>query len=200
MAKQLSQKEKMELIKEKMRAKKEQEKIDDQAYYQKISTGLLWNIFTFFTFFCLLTSILLTIDQYSDGKTTNYPLGSYLYDQGGILIEDEYYAPYYVDLQGFDENSFRVTKSSIFGDPKYLSFDSVHGDTRNDPIRKTFQTFRYNSVYEFFPFIHIFLLIPLIVFIFKKPWAGFNFARLFCFFAVFPLGIYLLGVRIIGMM
>ena len=190
----------MELIKEKMRAKKEQEKKDDEAYYKKISSGFLWNIFTFFTFFCVLASTLLIIEQFSDGETYNYPEGSYIYNQGGIYIGDDFYAPYYVDLQGFDENSFRVTHSAIFNDPKYLTFESLYGDTTQETTRKTFSTLRYNSIYEFFPFVHVFLFIPLIVFIFKKPWVGFNFARLFCFFAVFPLGVYLLGGRLIGLL
>jgi hypothetical protein len=80
------------------------------------------------------------------------------------------------------ENSVKMTYSPIFRAEKTLSFDVKVNETK---IRKQ-EEIRQRSIFTWFPWFQLFLLIPLMVFIFKRQSAAFNFARIASLIIIFP--------------
>jgi len=192
----LSIEEKMQMARDKAIALKEKERKADETYYLKISEGKQWTIFKLFSFYCLALALIISIETIVDGDVQKINRSELIYDQALIKVNDGYYTPLYVEIAGFIDTSFQVTHSPIFGADKYLKWTSAYEDTKT-PLKYTdYTTWRVNSVYEYFIFIQIVLLIPLFLVWYKRPTGLFKFGRMMCLVLIFPASIYLLFVTI----
>ena len=192
--------ERLKAIAEKVKRQKELEAIKDAEAYKKMTTGVSWKIFTGLTFFCILLAILTTVDVYVDGETEPITKNDYKFERSlyaigfqSVWVDDNLYMPSINDLAGFDENSFEVTYSLIFNDPKSLSFiQSPYYSGRGpkpDLVKQT--TIKQISIYSHFPYIQLVLIIPIFVFLFKRPEPWFKFMRFTCLLLIFPFSIFL---------
>ena len=68
-----SRQEHLKRAAEQIKKAKEFEAIKEKEYYEKITSGTRWKIFTFFTFFCVLLALLTTVDTFVDGKVEDLP-------------------------------------------------------------------------------------------------------------------------------
>jgi len=192
----LSVEEKMNLARQKASALKEKERLQDEAYYEKISSGNSWKIFKAFSFYCLFLAVLITVETAIDGEKEKIDRSSLLYDQAYIEVNGGSYTPLYVEIAGFLDTSFYVVHSPIFGADKYLQWTSEYEDTKT-PLKYTvYNEWRLNSVYEYFIFIQIVLLIPIFLVLYKRPSGLFKFGRMMCLVLIFPASVYLLFVTI----
>lgn len=175
---------------EKLKKQRQEEAEKDRLYFEKLTSGTRWKLFGTFSILCVILAILLTFDTFKDGKVYQLTTNQYRFDrslgswgnQSVWVNEEDIFLIPFEELFDFDENSFQLTTSPIFGDPKYLSFKKK--ETTGDSTRYYFQ--KRISIYEWFPLVQLMLLIPLFVFLFKrqKPW--FKFAQFTCFFLIFP--------------
>jgi len=190
----LSVEEKMQQAREKAIALKEKERKQDEAYYLKISEGKQWKIFKVFSFYCLALALLITVETVIDGEKEKIDFSSIGYQETAMFIEGSLYTPYYEEFFGFQDTSFYVIHSPIFGAQKYLQWTSKYEDTKT-PLKFTeYTTTRQNSVYDYFFFIQIVLLIPLFLVWYKRPSGLFKFGRMVCLVLIFPASVYLLFV------
>ena len=105
------------------------------------------------------------------------------YDGHAVLnIEGYMFTPKSLDWSTHVENSIALTYSPIFRTGKKLSFDSI---VNKDEIISHVEI-RQRSIFTWFLLFQVFLLIPLITFIFKRQSPWFNFARITSFVFVFP--------------
>lgn len=186
--------EKMRLAAERTRQIKEKEQEEEAAYYQKISSGTNWKIFKIFTYYCLGLALLITIETIFDGNRTHLSSSEYVFHSGSVQQGDDWYFPKYTELTGFLDTSFYVVNSPIFGAPKYLVWTSGYKDTKTPLTYTEYDVWRFNSIYSYYVYIQITLLIPLLVLWYKRPTAMFKFGRMLCLFLIFPASIYLLFV------
>lgn len=173
---------------EMLRKKKEEEEIADQKYYEKVTTGTSWLIFKIGVIFCLVLNVLITIDFFVDGETKPLPVGSYEFDRPThrrintiVWVGDDIFTPHYKAFVSVDYNSFTLTYSKIFNKAKYISFDAHTLDNR-----QRFYAYERISIFDSFPWTQLLLLIPLLVFIFKRKSKWFNFFRIACLFLIYP--------------
>ncbi|MFT5822778.1 MAG: hypothetical protein ACI8ZM_004035 [Crocinitomix sp.] len=185
---------------EQIKKAKEFEAIKEQEYYEKITGGTRWKIFTFLAYFCVLLALLTSIDTFVDGKTVKLREGDFRFDrslgamnyQSIWVNENDLFLVHFQDLQGKLLNTFEVTESFIFGDNKYLSFIQEYEDTVTPLTRTRKYASKRVSIYDWFPLTQVFLFVPLLVLLFKrrKPW--FNFAQMACFILIYPGSLILL--------
>ncbi len=184
---------------EKLQKQKDDDAQKDNEYYQRITTGNPWRIFTIGTFISLLLGILFTIDIFVDGETFTLTEDDYEYERiinmkidPIVIVGEDNFNPDYVDFISVDYSSFSITKSSFFGNSKYISFDAHTLD-----IRERFYASANGSIYNTFPYLQIMLLIPLFVLLFKrqKPW--FKFMRHLCLLLIFPGSLLILIFQLI---
>lgn len=193
----MSQQERLKQIQERVKAQKEKEKQEEALYFTKITSGPLWKIFEVMAWFCVTAAIILGVETFIEGKVRKLSQNEYLYYQGAIVVDgDAIFTPYYEDLAGFDENSFEVIYSPIFGDAKFLSFESVYSDSKTPETRTKHVVARRISIYSYFPFLQLVLLIPIVVYLYKRPNPIFKFGRMLCFLLIFPASLYFVGARI----
>lgn len=192
----LSVEEKMRLAREAAAAQKEKERLADEAYYTKISTGRSWKVFKIFSYYCLALALIITVETVIDGKEKHITPANYKFYEGAIVIDDDVYLPYYEELFGFLDTSFYVVNSPIFGTPKYLKWVSKYEDTKT-PLKFTdYTVYKESSLFSYFIFIQIVLLIPIFFVFYKRPSPLFKFGRMLCLILVFPASIYLFFVTI----
>lgn len=179
---------------ETLEKQKAEEALKEAEYYEKRTTGTSWLVFKIGAIFCAILSIVLTFDLFVDGDTVSMPEGTYDYRRiphekvyAAVWVGDDIYRPHYEDFVSVDYSSFTVTESLITGAGKYISFTAHTLDT---PQR--FSAFRQYSVFNWFPYVQIMLLIPLFVFLFKRQKAWFNYMRILCLFLIMPGGVLIL--------
>lgn len=189
MSRNTDREEALRIAAEKMRLKREKEQREENEFYQRITTGRPWLIFKVVVVFCTLMALLTTIEYFVDGPAKKLREAdcsidrSWEWDWHRILdVEGYTFAPELGDWLDRKKNSMEITYSPIFRTGKKLSFDVVV----DEHFVKRQEVARFRSVFEWFPVFQVFLLIPLITFLFKqqKPW--FNFARLLSLFFVLP--------------
>jgi hypothetical protein len=195
-----SRQEHLKRAAEQIKKAKEFEAVKEKEYYEKITGGTRWKIFTFFTFFCVLLALLTTFDTFVDGKTVKLSQGEFKFERSLYSIDyqsvwvndDDLFLVHFKDLQDKDLNTFEVTESFIFRDYKYLSFIQAYEDSVTPLTRKRKYASKRISIYDWFPLTQVLLLLPLFVFLYKrqKPW--FNFAQMACFILIFPGSLVLL--------
>lgn len=168
--------------------KKEDDAIAEQKYYERVSSGNSRLIFRIGVVFCLLLNVLITVDYFVDGSTTDLPVGSYQFDRPlysktntVVWVGDDIFTPYYKDFVSVDYSSFKLTQSFIFNKAKYISFI---GHTLGTPER--FRAYERISIFDAYPWVQLLLLIPLLVWIFKRKSSFFNFMRMACLFLIYP--------------
>lgn len=171
-----------------LEAKKKEEAAKDEAYYKKITSGLPWRIFRFGVIFCLFINVLVTVDYFVDGESHPLPVGSYQFESftyrkinAVVWVGDEIFTPYYKDFVSVDYDSFILTNSFFFNKAKYISFI---GHTLGNPQR--FKAYERISIFDWFPYLQIMLLVPLLVFLLKRQHPLFSFMRNLCLLLIFP--------------
>lgn len=190
----LSIEEKMRFAREQAAAAKERERLEEEAYFLKISSGKSWRIFRIFSFYCLGLAVLISFETIFDGEEERIGPSQYQFYEAAITIGDDWYTPYYTEIAGFLDTSFVVVHSPLFGAAKFLRWTSAYQDSKT-PLKYTeYTTWRLNSIYSYYVFIQLVLLIPLFVVWYKRPSPLFKFSRMLCLVLIFPAGIYLLFV------
>ncbi len=174
---------------ERMRRKKEKEEREDREFYERITSGPSWFFFKAVVVFCTLMALITTFEFFVDGPTKK------LTDKDWKINRDwEYTWHKVLDVRGYMftptlgdwsdrvESSLELTYTPVFRTGKTLKFNVVEDGS---VIRRQ-EEMRQRSVYTWFPMFQLFLLIPLITFIFKRQSAVFNFARIASFVLVLP--------------
>lgn len=192
---QFDQKEAMRKAALKLQQQKEEEERKDREYFERITTGRPWLIFKIGVAFCTLMLILTSIDIYVDGKSKKLKEGEWridreLYMNGHQSIKVGnalFIAPFEIWF-GHIDDSFEITYSLIFQTGKKLAYNQEVSEgavVRHEVIRR-------RSIFTWFPFLQIAMVIPLLVFIFKrkKPW--FRFARTMSLLIITPMSFIIL--------
>jgi hypothetical protein len=97
-------------------------------------------------------------------------------------VEGYMFTPNIVDWSERVENSLELTYSPIFKTGKRLSYlRKIDENTFEKAVE-----YRQQSVFNWFPFFQLFLLVPIFTFLFKRQSAWFNFARIASMVLVFP--------------
>lgn len=189
MTRNTNQQDSMRIAAERLRLKKEREEREDREFYERITSGLQWMFFKVVVIVCTLMVIISTIEVFVDGPTKKLSEKSWKIDRDWeytwhkvLDVEGYMFAPTIGDWNDRVANTLQMTYSPIFRTGKKLSFDvktEYFGTRRQIEIRES-------SIFTWFPVFQIFLLIPLITFIFKRQSAWFNFARIASMVFVFP--------------
>jgi hypothetical protein len=179
----------MRIAAEKVRLKKEREEREDREFYERITSGKSWLFFKVIVVFCTLLAVVTTIEEYVDGPTkklseTSWEINrDWEYTWHKVLeVEGYLFTPTIIDWADRKENTLKMTYSPIFRTGKKLSFDVQI----NEFTTRKQEEIRWRSIFEWFPAFQIFLLVPLITFLFKRQSAWFNFARIASLVFVFP--------------
>lgn len=189
MTRDLSREEKMQIAAEKMRLRKEKEERENKEFYERITSGGQWMFFKAIVVFCTLIALISTIEFFVDGPTKDLTEEDWKvnrdweYTWHKVLdVEGYMFSPHLRDWSNHVENSLVITYSPIFRTGKKLSYDL---QVDENTIRKH-EELRERSAFNWFPFLQIFLLIPLVTLIFKRQSPMFNFARIASLAFVFP--------------
>ena len=184
-----SREEALLIAAERLRRKEEEEKLKENQYYEKITTGKPWFLFKIVVAFCTLMIVITTIEIYVDGETKKLTENEwkidrelYLFGHQSVKVGDYLFAPPLKKWFGHVDNSFNITYTPIFGTGKRLSYDleiNEYTTIRSDTIRQ-------RSIFTWFPFLQIIMLIPLLTFFYKRQKPLFNFARVASIVIVFP--------------
>lgn len=190
MSRNLNREEALRIAAEKMRKKKEEEKHAEDEFYKRITSGPQWLTFKIIVAFCTLMIFVTTFETFVDGETRKLDSSEweinrelYILFHQSIKVDDYLFVPHLRDWSDHVEDSYAITYSPIFHTGKKLSYDLA--DDNGKFIRRHTEI-RRRSIFTWFPFLQIALLIPLITFILKrqKPW--FNFARVASMILIFP--------------
>ena len=185
----MNQQEKMLIAAERMRLKREKEQREENEFYQRITTGWQWLLFKIVVGLCTAMVVVSTTEVLVDGPTKKISEQACKIDRDWeytwhkvLDIEGCMFSPYIVDWSNRKESSLKMTYSPIFRSPKKLSFSAQLNETTTKEVVEM----RQMSMFNWFPAFQLFLLIPLLTFIFKrqKPW--FNFARIASMVIIFP--------------
>lgn len=189
MARNTNREESLRIAAEKIRLKKEKEQREDKAFYERITTGTSWQFFKAIVVFCTLMALVTTVEVLFDGPAKKLTEKSWKIDQnwrydGHAVLDVESYmfTPKYLDWGGHVESTLELIYSPIFQTGKKLSYDSIVNE--DETVRHI--EIRQRSIFTWFPLFQLFLLIPLVTFIFKRQSPWFNFARITSFVFVFP--------------
>lgn len=178
----MTQKERLAALKEKLIQNEIENRKKEQQYYEKITSGLWWNIYKAGMVFCLIFLIISTIDTFVNRERVKLTQDEWKFDREyyiigyqSVWVDGCIFFPPFEHVAGFDENSFEVENSLILNKPKYLYFDQVPFGQTESVERKEFV--HYKSIFNWFPYLQIVMLIPLGVYKFRKPKSWFVFAR-----------------------
>lgn len=179
----------MRLAAKRLQRKKEKEEREDREFYERITSGMQWLIFKIIVVFCTLMLLVSTIEVLVDGPTKKLSEKSWEIDRDWeylwhkvLNVEGYMFTPTIADWSERAENSLEMTYTPIFRTGKKLSYDIKSENT----ITRRQEEIRQQSIFTWFPTFQLFLLIPLITFIFKRQSAWFNFARIASMVFVFP--------------
>jgi hypothetical protein len=196
----INRQESMRIAAEKMRQKKEKEEREDREFYERITSGVQWLAFKIVVVFCTLMFLVSIIEVFVDGPTKKLAENSWK-----INRDWEYTWHKVLDIEGYMftptinnwgdrvENTLAITYSPVFHTGKKISYDvkaSESGIRRQEEIRE-------QSIFTWFPLFQLFLLIPLVTFIFRRQSAWFNFARIASFVLVFPGTLLVIGLSML---
>lgn len=189
MTRNFNHQENMRIAAERVRLKKEKEEREDREFYERITTGTPWFIFKAVVVFSTLMLLISTIEVFVDGPTKKLTEKSWKTDRDWeytwhkvLDVEGYMFTPTLRDWSDRVENSIKITYSPIFRAGKMLSFDTKVSEN----VTRRQEEIRQRSIFTWFPAFQIFLLIPLITYIFKRQSPWFNFARIASLVFVFP--------------
>lgn len=190
MSSRMSREESLRIAAEKMRRKKEKEQRESEEFYARITSGTPWLLLKVVVVFCTVMMVVATIEHFVDGPTVKLTDEDWQIDKnweytGHAVLDVQGYmfTPTYLSWWDKQENGLALTYSPIFRTGKKLHFESTLGETA---MVKHFTEIRQRSIFSWFPFFQLLLLIPLATFIFKRKSPWFNFARIVSFVFVFP--------------
>lgn len=189
MPRNTNQQEALRIAAEKMRLKKEKEAREEREFYERITSGPIWLIFKIVVVFCTLMLLVSTFEVFVDGPSKKLSEKSWKIDRDWeytwhkvLDVEGYMFTPLLEDWNDHVENTIRITYSPIFRTGKKLSYDVKV----NEFAVKRQEEIRQESIFTWFPLFQIFLLIPLLTYIFRRQSAWFNFARITSLVFVFP--------------
>lgn len=180
---------------ENLRRQKENEAREEKEYFEKITSGTPWLFFKILVAFCTLMILCTTIDVFVDGHSkklgeNEWKIDRNLYMRGhqSISVDDHLFIASFREWNGHIDNSLIVTYSPIFQTEKKLRFTQEV----SEGVEIQHEVLRRRSIFTWFPFVQLFLLIPLLTFIFKAQKPLFAFARGASLFLVLPTTLVLL--------
>lgn len=174
---------------ERMRLAKEKEEKEEKEYYERVTSGNLWIFFKVAVVCSTLVLLISLIDTLFDGPEKSLTEKSWeidrnwRYDGHSVLdVEGYLFTPKYLDWATHKEETLTLVYSPILRTGKKLNFDSVV----NGEEIISYSTIRFRSLFNWFPYLQIFLLIPIVTYLFKRQSPWFNFARVFSLVFVLP--------------
>ncbi len=192
--KKFDQKAAMAKAAEKLRNQKIEEVKKEAEHYETITSNGGWTYFKIGMVFCLLFLIAITVDTFVVGDKVKIENQEWEIDHEWrssthaiVKVGGAQFMVWYQDWAGFIPNSFEVTRSPILRDEQILWFMQdpyTYGDEVKEPELK-FGT-RTRSVFNWFPYIQLALMIPLFTFLFKRPQQWFVFSRMLSMFLIIP--------------
>lgn len=189
MSRNFDRQESMRIAAETLRLKKEREEREEREFYTRITTGPIWIFFKGIVIFCTLLSVLVTIEHFVDGSSKKISETSWKINRDWeytwhsvIEVEGFLFTPTISEWSNQQEKSLKMIYSPIFRTGKKLSFNIIENDTQ---VSKN-EEYRWRSIFDWFPTFQLFLLIPLITYVFKRQSPWFNFARIASLVIVFP--------------
>ncbi len=189
MARNLDHQESLRIAAEKIRKKREKEEREDKEFYERITSGAQWTFFKLVVAFCTLMVIVTTIEVLFDGPTKKLSENAWKIDRNWeytwhkvLDIEGYMFVPTLADWGNREEGTLKMTYSPIFRAGKKISYVIKP----NEYFKKNHEELRQRSIFTWFPFLQILLLIPLATYIFRRQSAWFNFARITSLLIVFP--------------
>lgn len=191
-----------------------EEEVKDQRYYEKVAFGWKWQLFKLATVYSCLFLIFLSVDVFSTGSHGTIPKNQLFFNPySHFITEKSTDSHFYVSDQNFWEKEFwgksryspvRANYSYLFQDLKSVSVivqgeDRWSGLRHSSKMRKLSDFEEYelatftssDSMYGAFPFIHIVLLVPALLVLFKRPTLRFNVWRLVSIWIIFPFFLFL---------
>lgn len=185
----MDRQESMRIAAEKVRQQREKEAREDKEFYERITSGTQWLLFKLVVGFCTVILLISIFEYFVDGPTKKLSEKSWKLDRNWeytwhkvLDVEGYQFTPTLADWGDRVENSLSITYSPVFRTGKKLNFlvkSDWGGISRHEEIRQ-------RSVFNWFPLFQIFLLIPLITYLFKRQSPWFNFARVTSLVFVFP--------------
>ncbi|MDX1446599.1 hypothetical protein, partial [Lishizhenia sp.] len=167
----------------------EKEQQESEAFYQRITSGKQWLLFKVVVVFCTAMAIVFTIETFFDGPTKSLTENDWEINREWewtwhqiLDVEDYIFAPLLSDWFDHEENSLQLTYTPIFKTGKKLSYKLKIDENTS----RYHEEWRHRSIFSWFPWLQIFLLIPLATFIFKRKSPWFIFARIISLVFVLP--------------
>ena len=193
MSNQFDLKKKMREAGERVKAQKELEEKQDKEAYENLLKSTQWKIFTGFMIFSAILGLLVGFDSVAPTHKDKIAHADIQFYSGQMKYDNGYYLPKTGQLGDFVETSFFVRRTMIFNEAKYLCWNREEWQADDDAPRKFVQecTVRRGSVFDWFPFLTIGLLIPVFVFFFKQPKPWFRFMRGMCMILIYPGSVFL---------
>ena len=209
-------KTKEEIIAEKVAAAKErwerqqvEEKIKDRLYYHRVAFGWKWTVFKIAAAYSLIFLILLCIDVFATGDHRTIPREK-IFENGiaHYIVDERTNERFYISNRDFwgesSHSPICANYSYLFQDQKSVSIivnreDRWYGLDHSARMRRLadFEEFELetftssDSMYWAFPFVHIVLLAPTLLVLFKRPTLRFNIWRLVSIWIIFPFFVFL---------
>lgn len=185
----IDRQEAMRIAAERRRLQKEKEEREENEFYERITTGTPWMLFKAVVIFCTAMAIITTIEFLVDGPSEKITKADWEFNQEWdwqrhkiVDVKGYTFAPEYKDWSDEAIETFELVYSPIFRTGKKLRYELKVDDTST----RVHEQGRFRSVFDWFPFLQLFLLIPLFTFIFKRQSPWFNLARIASFVFVFP--------------
>jgi hypothetical protein len=186
----MNREEAFQLAAERVQLRKEKEKLEEQEFYKKITSGPWWLFFKIVVLTCTAMFVISLVEHFFDGpsqKIDQYGWKvdpDWIYEKHVVLdVQGYLFMPAYFDWYSHIENSVYLVRTPIFRTGKKLKYTGQV----NDGKKLIYHTqYRSRSIFNWFPFVQIMFLIPLFTFIFKRQSPWFNFARVISFVFVFP--------------
>lgn len=193
MSRRIDRQEAIRIAAEKVRLEKEKEERENREFYERITSGAPWLFFRIVVVFCTLMALVTTIETFADGPTKKLDENEWKVDKTWewtwhkmLDVQGYLFSPELGDWLGHVEGSMEMTYTPIFRTGKKLSYLIEDNEGR---IRRHTQ-WRDRSIFSWFPVLQVFLLIPLITYIFKRQSPWFSFGRIVSLFFVLP-GVFL---------
>ncbi len=207
-------KEKVQAAKERWERQQAEEIIKDEIYYKNVAFGWKWTFFRVAASYSLLFTVLLCVDVFTISERRTVPQNAIFINQvnHSIVAENEGERFYISNLDfwgsdfwgGTGYSPIRGNYSYLFHDLKSISIivsdeNKWAGLNHSSKMRGfadfeefELETFRASdSMYGAFPFIHIILLVPTLLVLFKRPTLRFNLWRLVSLWIIFPFFVFL---------
>ncbi len=157
--------DRMKRAKERYYQAKAREREEEMAYYHSLISGRKGRLFKWFGIACAIFSVIWFIDVFFlPEQQTEYQIASYENTRQFVYLDldgEEYVFRLGDMVPLLDDSSIKVFRSNLFNDLKYVYVNTYSGQAVKVIPRMAF-------IY-FFPFINLLLLLPLLVFVLRKP-------------------------------